>query len=834
MMSTVISANVSVKGFGVVADNGVGYSIWSAPYTEKIIQDTHLKDYSDMQQSAVKVDLDMAKAETETAQIVITANNPVSSYSMKANDLTNANGDVLSKENVDFYSAMYVRLGYLYNDMGFSTGSYIPDTMLPLEKAVEYGENTVEKDKNQSIYISVTTDDEQPAGKYTGNFELMVNGNKHNVPVTVNVRNVLVNTTVTSKSIFLDSWTHNLGEYDSSQRMTDQYHKALMDYRLAPNKLSYDVSDNQESAEYYAQKVWEMYEYGSDEEKFGEGADRFSNFMFPFTLANADITRKNMLLYGNEIVKLSCEKGIDFVERAVVYWIDEPEACNNFEGNKVAHNNFVAARDAWVESIENSRNALKITYDVSDEFITKLVASAGKLQNIVTQSYMEKYDGYIDTWCPLFRSYNSPSHVAKYKEQDEELWWYGCISTKAPLPTYHVDDILLSPRLESWLKAQYGVTGNLYWAVDQWTGYHIINGERQYRYTDDYYSEAGPYDGVGGEGYLFRPGKKYGIDGPIPTIRLDAIRDGLEEFELMETLKDVYETTGKSEGRNFDAMPTINDLMSTLASGMNISATTSTFDAARTLLLDLSEFAAEGVCFTGFVDDGRGNLKYEIYVPDGVNLDVNNAGLLHSETLTYGKLKTYSVNLGTATSRFVTFKITTDNGEKTLRRSIPGAINVYDANTLISNITGSDIDVTTTKVVDASSIFAGKTGKFVQIGLKTIANSKGYQAARITADWLKNIGAETQKVVFVLYYTGTETLPITINVKYKNKLSLTNEWSGSLNTGANEIIWGGLSTKNWSVGEIEFIQIHFGAEISGTALPQRTDIYLESIAIYEE
>ena len=447
---------------------------------------------------------------------------------------------------------------------------------------------------------------------------------------------------------------------------------------------------------------------------------------------------------------------------------------------------------------------------------------------------MEEYDGVIDTWCPLFDSYDNPMEVEKYREQNEELWWYGCIAAKSPYSSVHIDNTMYSPRIESWLKSQYGVTGNLYWSVDQWAYYNIVNGVRAYRYVDDYYSIAGPYDGVEGEGFLFRPGKKYGIDGPIPTIRLDAIRDGLEEYELMESLKKTYAQVGELEGREFSANTTIDDLLSKLASGVKIGTTLNDFNAARTLLLDLSEFANAGVCFTNMKDDGSGNLEYQVYVRNGNTLQVQNAGLKSVENLTNGVLKTYTVNLQNATANYVSFNLTTEDGAtKELRRPIASGLIYHDAASFVDTISG-DVDLNATLLVPANTLIANREGSLLQLSLTEIngANSFGYQYIRITSDNLKDINADASKAVFTYYYAGTENLAFNMYVKYKNKRALVLESMGTFTTGSNEVVWGNLNTKDWSTGNIEYIEFCFGNATVGTLLPARSDIYFDSLAIY--
>lgn len=40
-----------------------------------------------------------------------------------------------------------------------------------------------------------------------------------------------------------------------------------------------------------------------------------------------------------------------------------------------------------------------------------------------------------------------------------------------------------------------------------------------------------------GDGFLLYPGKKYGLDKPIPTVRLSALRDGQEDMDLLYALE---------------------------------------------------------------------------------------------------------------------------------------------------------------------------------------------------------------------------------------------------------------------------------------------------------
>ena len=135
-------------------------------------------------------------------------------------------------------------------------------------------------------------------------------------------------------------------------------------------------------------------------------------------------------------------------------------------------------------------------------------------------------------YCPEFQYVTTQSLRDKYRmSEDNDLWWYGCCNPDYPYPTYHIDDTMISSRLLSWMQADYNIQGNLYWS----TCLYSEPGQAEaITYPENFYTGyAARSLSVNGEGFLFYPGKKYGVDGPIPSLRLEQIRDGLEEYEMI-------------------------------------------------------------------------------------------------------------------------------------------------------------------------------------------------------------------------------------------------------------------------------------------------------------
>ncbi|QNN24674.1 DUF4091 domain-containing protein [Planctomycetales bacterium ZRK34] len=105
--------------------------------------------------------------------------------------------------------------------------------------------------------------------------------------------------------------------------------------------------------------------------------------------------------------------------------------------------------------------------------------------------------------------------------------------------------LLATERLLPYYCNKYGMTGYEFWGVSWWTlnpwqyGWHSYI--RQSSDGKTYRSVRYP----NGDGYLAYPGDDIGHDGPVPSIRLEAVRDGVEDYHYLALLRDLL---AKAEG----------------------------------------------------------------------------------------------------------------------------------------------------------------------------------------------------------------------------------------------------------------------------------------------
>jgi hypothetical protein len=190
------------------------------------------------------------------------------------------------------------------------------------------------------------------------------------------------------------------------------------------------------------------------------------------------------------------------------YLKDEPDSLEDYEYVR-----------SWGRPIHEAKGAVKV-----------LVTEQGKPQNPDWGDLI----GAVDIWCPLFPLFREDYEGDRYMLNREPVWAYTALCQEAPTPWWHIDWPLLNYRVPTWIAWQTSITGLLYrggmayWTevddpwTDPWTYGHGKDGERGTVYN--------------GEGTLVYPGRPCGFDGVVPSLRLKALRDGIEDYEYLAIL----------------------------------------------------------------------------------------------------------------------------------------------------------------------------------------------------------------------------------------------------------------------------------------------------------
>lgn len=134
-----------------------------------------------------------------------------------------------------------------------------------------------------------------------------------------------------------------------------------------------------------------------------------------------------------------------------------------------------------------------------------------------------------------------------------EKWWYVCGGPGRPYPNFHLNYTILEYRLISWLTWKYDRKGFLYWGVIANNG-TFLDFEQQ---DGGLRLEKWPGVEFRGDGFLCYPGPNMQL---YPSVRLKGLRDGNEDWEILNLLKKKYELV--KHRLDYDTQHMIEDTLS--------------------------------------------------------------------------------------------------------------------------------------------------------------------------------------------------------------------------------------------------------------------------------
>ncbi len=134
--------------------------------------------------------------------------------------------------------------------------------------------------------------------------------------------------------------------------------------------------------------------------------------------------------------------------------------------------------------------------------------------------------GAIDIWCPQPQEYAADmAFFEQRKAAGDQVWYYTCLTPKGLYMNRFIDYPLIDVRLLHWQNFKYGIPGYLHWGLNAWHGDPFTKIEMNYGSTTTAFSPPGDTHIV-----------YKGTNGPLSSIRLEAMRDGIEDYELLSLL----------------------------------------------------------------------------------------------------------------------------------------------------------------------------------------------------------------------------------------------------------------------------------------------------------
>ena len=457
---------------------------------------------------AREVRLEAAQDEAESFQLVVVPSGQgLAAVTVEAEPLTGPGGEL---------PLAWHRVGYVETAEPKYPTEYVgwwPDPLLPP------GPFDVQSDERQPLWFTVSVPPDATPGVYEGQVTVRHGEASIAVPVELRVRNFRLprpGTLATAFGLyapFLARWWWGKQSYRDNMPL-DMYARwceFMGRYRLAPKNfareyvvrektedgMKVDMSALQQTvgalaAKYFAPYSFCVHRVTTAQQLRGKEQQRDPTADAAIVRAHADEWKRQ-----------------GFPSEVYIYGYDEPNP----------------SQYAWL------REAYTAIREAVPEY---------PIMQTLGGTSPEELAGVVDIWCPLTAALPSEFY-AKRKAAGDTLWTYVCCGPLPPHANFFVDQPATDHRMVFWQARQHGATGVLYWGICIWDGLPMPHsGEKCFPEAPIRLKDHCTYKSfqVNGDGLLVYPGPG---KTPYPSMRLEMIRDGIEDYEYLALLSRLVE-----------------------------------------------------------------------------------------------------------------------------------------------------------------------------------------------------------------------------------------------------------------------------------------------------
>lgn len=467
----------------------------------------------DSARTNLAVTIKAARNEYEPFQVVVrAATNQLKEVTVEMTDLRSKTGKVIPRRLIKLYREHYLEISKASPKSKDGVGWY-PDALVPFVDPIDGkpiaqarfvgAPFDVAPDSIQPVWVDVFVPKDAPPGEYSGTITVgALNQKRVSFPVKLTVWDFAIPDTPSMRSNFggfsgrLAKLHHMKTDSPEFRALERHYAEALAAHRLCPPIPGYLQPEIKSDGSIDPTKTHRLLK---------EWIDTFHITGFPLNLMGQDPAgkdRERNIRYLQGMYAYLKTNGWE--KFAYIYVLDEPNDAAAYEE--------VRKRGRFIHEAEPGIKVL------CTEQPTPQDPAWGTLV------------GSVDIWVPLWTLFERRS-AAERLAAGEELWSYTalCQGEKGKdTPYWEMDFPLLDYRIPCWSSWRYGITGLLYWSTVYWEK------------VDDPWTNPATY-GEGsavfnGEGSLFYPGFDAGFAGPVSSIRLKQIREGLEDYEYLNLL----------------------------------------------------------------------------------------------------------------------------------------------------------------------------------------------------------------------------------------------------------------------------------------------------------
>jgi hypothetical protein len=494
-------------------------------------------------QAGNAIRINAAKNEAEAAQLVVFPYREIKTFQASVTELKGPDGAAIPPEQVEVLRVRYVPVT-IPSDASTVTGLW-PDPLPPFKEPI-----TLKPGENQPLWIRIKVPKESPAGLYLGDIHLEGDGMNVIVQLCVQVFDFVLPGQMTCTSAFGYSADrtfryHGITGTEQKRSVLAKYWESLGAHHITPyNPAVLDPLDvawpeikdgtatNPETLkptidwtawDKSMQEAFETYSFSTFQLDIpGMGGGTFHSRVEPELLGFKEDTPQYQAAfrhYCQRVQEHLREKG--WLNKAFVYWFDEPEPKD---------------------------------YDFVMNGFRKIKEAAPDIPRMLTEEVNPALFGGPTIWCPISPEFKMEDAESR-RAQGEKFWWYICTGPRAPYCTLFIDHPATELRVWLWQTWQRKIDGILIWESNYWTSNEAYPDpkapqnpyEDPMGWTSGYSTPEGKRIPWGnGDGRFIYPPEAAAngnpaepvLDSPVDSIRLEMLRDGIEDYEYLAILRD--------------------------------------------------------------------------------------------------------------------------------------------------------------------------------------------------------------------------------------------------------------------------------------------------------
>ena len=531
-----ILLTVALLSAGAACSSGPKWDVWTVTETRHVLR-------SDLPSSGLAADIFAARHEWVSFQILMRSDGPLKNVRIEAGELAGPGGASLSLSDARLYRQhqLHIEKGTDRN-AEFRTDWY-PDPLILAQPPSPTGKPDgarfralpfdLPAGETHGFFVDLFVPDGAAAGEYRGVYHLTAHGAKPiKIPVSLTVWDFALPSTPTLVTEF-GSPAERLRSY-YRQRAEAGSEPEPVDWAAVEEQCNRLLSENRCNAvpprDWLNPQVQPEGSFSvpqSNVEALREFIDRYHvnaiQTPHPDTVVKDPVGERGKL----HAWLAALDQAAKELDRPHVvfftYLKDEPNTLEDYR--------YV---QKWGSAVREAKSAVEVLV------VEQPWTAPGQWH--ADSAWGDLY-GAVDIWCPLF-SLHRPDSAAMRQAQGETIWTYTALCQFEPTPWWHIDYPLLNYRVPAWMAWADGMKGLLYWGgmsywretEDPWTHVSIYT-ERAAEKGD------APAPIFNGEGSVVYPARATGFDGIVPTIRLKALRDAIEDYEYLA----IAERLGKAD-----------------------------------------------------------------------------------------------------------------------------------------------------------------------------------------------------------------------------------------------------------------------------------------------